>query len=100
MNEGPAIASGDGMYVCGRCGQVASPSERVIAEAENAPAGSQEKLKCAHCGKRAVEWHPPSRPDFPKACSGNVVVKPEPPPVDHETGRQLLAKMRETLSLL
>ena len=55
-----------GLYVCGHCEQVVTPSQREIDTAENAPAGSLVKLKCPCCKHWAVAWHQPSKERAPR----------------------------------
>lgn len=88
-----------GLYVCERCHLAANPSQGEIEQAESSPVGVSAKLKCHHCGKWTVEWHPPSAPDRARRANGNVVVKPRLPGVDEATGRTLLEQMKRTLGL-
>jgi DNA-directed RNA polymerase subunit RPC12/RpoP len=77
--------SRDGLYVCGRCGQVASPSQREIDLAESRPA-ARVMLKCAHCHRQAVEWHPPA------------AARSRPQPVSPERGAVLFGELRQKLA--
>ena len=87
-----------GLYVCQRCGLVAAPSEAEIEQAQSSPEGNFAKLRCHHCGKRAVEWHEPSAPDRARKANGNVVVK-RALPVDAERGAALWQQVKQTLGL-